>query len=387
MIGLKTPNLLGLSQEPIHQYVRPMLLRRISSASFEAGASSPGGPAGAAQSKWAFWPTALAVGTLSSVLMVACGDSGAPIEPNPLNLSARVIVDATTFRLEGDFALDLVPSDRHGNIFVEDPWTVSTTLEAPASRALATISSGVQPADTQPVASAILIDDSGSMITSDPDRQRATAAQLFWRDILAARPGNLVALLDFGRGNTAPTPGFQQTNLLASFTADQGVLEAGLQQVQAVPGAGTPLYRSAEEVTAWMDSTTPSTYQRTLVIITDGKPGDPPSRDSLFVSAASRHVRIFAVGIAGAGEHDPPTAAAMLVQELATRTGGIYAAADAPIELQNILRTLAKAASPERLLVHLRLSPAPASGTAVAGTVTVVGERGSATASWSFIAP
>ncbi len=330
----------------------------------------------------------LAVTVLSCMLIAACGDSGGPApDSNPLNLAARVVLDSATFQSDGDFALDLVPSDRHGNLFVEDQWTISTTLASPTSVPLTTISQEVQPADTQLVASAILIDDSGSMASSDPDRQRATAAQLFWRDILTARAGNVVALLDFGRGTTAPTPGFDRTNLLAGFTADQGVLEAGLQQVQAVAGGGTPLYRSAEEVIAWVDTTTPSTFQRTLVVITDGNPGDLPFKDSLFSSAASRQVRIFAVGIGDAAQQDPVTTAARLVQELASRTGGIYAAAGSPTELQTILQTLARSASPERLLVHLRLSPAPAAGTPVSGTVTVVGERGSATAPWSFVAP
>jgi hypothetical protein len=324
---------------------------------------------------------------LPCVLVTACGDSGAPLTEPELNLAARVIVDSASFRVGGDFVLDLVPSDRDGNVFVQDAWSISTTLEAPGSASLAMIFSRVEPADTQPVASAILIDDSGSMSSSDPDRQRATAAQLFWRDILRARTGNMVALLDFGRGNTEPTPGFSHTNILAGFTTDEAVLDAGLQQVQSVPGGGTPLYRSALEVVAWIDTMTAPTFQRTLVIITDGNPGDLPSKDALFASAAREQVRIFAVGMADAAQQDPPTTGATLVKELASRTGGIYASADNPLELQGILRTLAEAASPERLQVHLRLSPAPVPGTPVTGAVTVVGGRGSATASWTFVAP
>jgi hypothetical protein len=312
---------------------------------------------------------------------------GSTPEPDPLNLAVRVVVDSETLRSKGDFALDLVPSDRQGHAFIDDQWAISTTLATPTSVSLAMIAHGVQPADTHPVASAILIDDSGSMSSSDPDRQRAYAAQLFWRDILSARVGNLVALLDFGRGDTQPTPGFVQTNLLAGFTADEAVLEAGLSQVQAVAGGGTPLYESAEEVIAWMDTTTPPTFQRTLVLITDGKPRDLRAKESVFATAARAQVRIFAVGIGAAARPDRNASAVMLVQELASLTGGIYAAADHAGELQTILQTLAQSASPARLLVNLRLTPAPAPGATMAGTVSISGERGSATASWSFIAP
>jgi Mg-chelatase subunit ChlD len=327
---------------------------------------------------------------LTCILLAACGDGGSPTpvpDSDTLTLAVRPVVDSESFHSDGDFVLDLVPSDLHGNVFLEDQWTISTKLTTPASARLETISKGVERADTQAAAATILIDDSGSMEFSDPERHRATAAQLFWGDILAARPGNAVALLDFGRGQTEPTPGFEETNLLAGFTADEGVLEAALDQVQAVSGGGTPLYRSAEEVIAWVDTTAATNTDRTLVVITDGKPGDVAFKDSLFAAATRRQVRIFAVGLGVAAQQDPVTEAAALLQEIASRTGGIYAAADSAVELQSILQTLTKSVSPERLLVHLRLTPAPAPGTSVAGSVSVSGERGSAEALWSFVTP
>jgi Mg-chelatase subunit ChlD len=332
---------------------------------------------------------ALGIRTSTVLLVAGCGEGGAgpDPEPEPLDLGVRVVVDSSEFRSEGAFALDLVPADRHGASFVTDEWTISATLSAPTTVPLIPISQEVQPPDTQAIASAILIDDSGSMRFSDPDRRRAAAAQLFWTDILAARPASVVALLDFGRGDTEASPGFDRTVLLAGFTSDQGTLEAALDQIQAVPGGNTPLYSAATEVMDWMDTTTLSGAQRTLVVITDGAPSDGQFADSLFAVAAGHDVRIFAVGVGSAAENDPATTAATLTRELASRTGGIYGAAESPTELETILRTLAKSASPSRLLVHLLLDPAPASGTEIAGTVTVTGERGSATADWSFLAP
>jgi VWA domain-containing protein len=329
--------------------------------------------------------SSLALGTrVSTILLLAgCSEAGGPNpEPEPLDLGVRVVVDSAGFRSEGAFALDLVPADRQGTSFVTEDWAISTTLSVPASVPLVTVSQEVQPPDTHAVAAAILIDNSGSMRFSDPDRERAAAAQRFWTDILAARPSSMAALLDFGRGDAEPTAGFDRTALLAGFTSDPGVLDATLDQIQAVPGGNTPLYSSAREVIAWMDTTTPGSVQRTLVVITDGEPSDDQFADSLFAIASEKQVRIFAVGIGAAAETE-----ATVVRELATRTGGIYGAAESTTELQAILRTLAKSASPSRLLLHLRLDPAPASGTKVQGTVTITGERGTATAPWLFVAP
>jgi hypothetical protein len=268
------------------------------------------------------------------MLLAGCGEAGGPSpELEPLDLGVRVVVDSAEFRSEGVFALDLVPADRHGASFVTDEWTITATLSAPTTVPLITISQEVQPPDTQPVASAILIDDSGSMRFSDPDRQRASAAQIFWNDILAARASSMVALLDFGRGAYEPTAGFNRTVLLAGFTSDEGILDVALDQIQGVPGGNTPLYSSATEVIAWIDTTTPSGLRRTLVVITDGGPSDDQAADSLFAIASAQEVRIFAVGVGAAAKTEPATTAATLVRELAGRTGGIYGAAESPTEL------------------------------------------------------
>ncbi len=324
-------------------------------------------------------------GACLCLLLSSCAESGGPNDPpDPLQIAVVVQVDSGTFRSAGEFTLDLVPSDQGGRTYLTEPWAITTTLSAPPTASLAQLSQEVEPADSQPIATAILIDDSGSMQSSDPDRIRAVAAQLFWRDILPSRPGNIVALLDFGRGSVEPTPGFQRTVLLAGFTGDAAVLDAALSQIEAVPGGLTPLYGSGVEVVRWVDSTTPQAYQRTLVIITDGAPSDTAITDTLYNVAVAHGVRVFAVGVgpaAGEGE------AARRLQELAARTGGIYAAAEPPEELEEVLQTLAMSASPPRLLVHLRLDPVPPQGTSVRGVVALSGAPGNLTGAWSFVAP
>jgi hypothetical protein len=216
----------------------------------------------------------VAVSLLSCTLLASCGDGSGPSPSTPLSLAVAVRLDSAVFRSSGDFALDLVPADQVGNTFVTEPWAITSALTAPSSVALRFLSQVTEPADSLPVMVAILIDDSGSMRSSDPDRHRATAAQLFWNDVLAGRPGNAVGLLDFGRGDVPPSAGFQHVRLLASLTTDSGTLDAALDQIEAQPGGGTPLYAAANEAVTWIDSIAATPSQRVLVIITDGAPSD-----------------------------------------------------------------------------------------------------------------
>ena len=301
-----------------------------------------------------------------------------------------VRLDSAAFRSDGKFVLELVPTDQTGQAFVSDSWDISTTLEAPTSVAVTLDTQRVQPADNRAVAAAIHIDNSGSMLDNDKDRRRATAAQLFWNELLGAGVGNIVALSDFGTPD-APSPGFLKTRLLQSFTPDASLLNARLSSIQAVPGGGTPLYRSSWEVARWFDTTVAAnSYKRTLVIITDGMPGDPLGfKDSLFAAAEAAQIRILAVGVGPASDHGTKSvdSAVAVLRELATQTNGVYAGADDAQQLEPILQTLANVSTSEQLLAELHIAPVPPSGTRVAGTVTIKGTRGRATAGWSFVAP
>lgn len=325
---------------------------------------------------------------LLGLACLACGDSSDPsADPNPLRLSVAIRLDSALFVSTGEFVLDLVPSDVSGRSYVLDPWDIGLQLLAPGSVSGTMLRNDLQPADTAPISSAILIDDSGSMLTADPERRRATAAQLFYRRILPQRPGNRIALLDFGRGEAEPTPGFRQATILAHLTDQEADLDAALDAIQAVPGGGTPLYAAAQEVMAWLDSVADPQSVKSLVVITDGSPDDPDFADSLYALASASRIPIFAVGVGKAGQQDPPTTAALLIEELARRTGGIYAIAEPPVKLESVLQVLAESASPARLLLRVQLAPLVARGTPVQGRVAVEGTRGRASADWSFVAP
>ena len=324
--------------------------------------------------------------SLCGAIGLGCGDGTGPDRPHPLQLSVVASVDSLSFSSDGRFELELVPYDDTGSRYIEDPWDIGVTLASPTTVSLTIGDQRIVPPDSQPTTSAILIDDSGSMQGSDPDRKRADAAQLFWRAVLPARAGNLVALLDFGRGDVPASPGFHRTQLLQPFTPERTLLDAQVASIQAVPGGGTHLYESGTEVARWIDSTVPTgDYTRSMVIMTDGKPSDSTFHDPFFTAAGNAKVRVFAVGLGVAA--DPVSAAAQVVKELAKRTGGVYAAASSPDDLARILTVLASTSRDSHLLVVVQLTPVPPAGTPVDGVASVSGMRGTAEASWSFVAP
>jgi hypothetical protein len=187
------------------------------------------------------------------------------------------------------------------------------------------------------------------------------------------------------------SPGFVKTRLLQGYTTNPAQLDAQLPSIQAQPSGGTPLYRSAFEVVRWTDTTVVEvSARRHVVIITDGFPRDSvPYKDSLFAAAARGGVRIFAVGIGPASDQGPKSSsqAVAVVRELATRTGGIYAGVTDAAQLAPALRALASEPSGDRLLATFALGSVPVRGAVVAGTVTIQGALGRATAGWSFVAP
>ena len=65
----------------------------------------------------------------------------------------------------------------------------------------------------------------------------------------------------------------------------------------------------------------------------------------------------------------------------------MYAGVENNTELTTTFASLAKLTTDGALLVTVRMNPAPAVGTTVAGTVRVANRFGGATAQWSFSAP
>lgn len=330
---------------------------------------------------------------LTGALVVSCSndttDPNDPDNPDALGLAVAVRTDPSTFQQTGEFVLELIPSTRQGQSLVTEQWAITSTLTAPAGLSPAFVSQQIRPPDTTPADVALLVDNSESMLENDPDRLRVTAAELVWNTLLGQQPGQ-VSLLYFGFGPLAPTLGFSATRLLQSWTSDPSALTGILDTLQV--GTSSRIYSSALDVVEWFDTTTSPDHRRVLLLMTDGKLNREGGATvtEVLASAQRAHVNIGTVGLGPASDRGPTSEAeaVTLLQELANGSGGLYAGAATPERLSSTLLSLTAWSSTGVLVSTFRLSPIPAAGTQVTGTVELDNQTfGKAQGPWSFIAP
>lgn len=317
------------------------------------------------------------------------GGGGSGVPANGLHLAIAVRVNPATFPGNGEFDLELIPSDSLGNVLVSEPWTIDPSITAPTGNSISLLSHSISTPDTRPFAIAFDLDNSSSMAVSDPDRLRVTAAQILWNTLFEQTPGSKVSLLYFGLKDQPPSPGFIHTRILQDWTSDTTQLKGKLDTLQTQ--FGSPLYSSLLEAANWVDTTQSATeFQRALMVLTDGEPSDTAKRDDLLAAAAASGMPIYAVGLgpaASAGSQSKPAAVAKL-QELANLTGGIYASAPTPEQLSPVLQSLVVSSTTGALIAHVKISPVPPAGTAISGSVKLTHPlRGSVSGPWTFTSP
>lgn len=341
--------------------------------------------------------TALAL-VLGSLALAACGTEPPPPEPevpeppippssNALKLSVGVRLDPN-FRSNGEFVLELFPSDASGTLLVGDQWTASSTFYRPAGTTGALVSQQVGTGSNQSNAVAIDIDDSGSMQDNDPQRERRNAAQAFWRTLLPQSPSNEVALFDFGV--SAPSTGFARTRMIQALTNDTAQLNAVADSIHHFNGTSSPLYHSVLEVGRWLAPQATGDMRKAVIVITDGLPNqDEQYRDSVITEMQRLNVRVYSVGIGPASDRNAnkDQDAVNIVRDLANKTGGLYAGVENNTDMTAILQAFAAAAGSGALEVRFKLGAVPPRGYTVGGIVTLTGPDGTVSAPWTFISP
>ncbi|MCU0649673.1 MAG: VWA domain-containing protein [Gemmatimonadaceae bacterium] len=326
--------------------------------------------------------------------LAACldeGVTGAGVDvPAVASVSVSgVRLDAAQFRQSGEFALGILAIDEAGDIILDERTDLTLTLqqqqspEVPPLQIIRRQTERVEP-NASTTRAAILLDNSGSMSTSDPTRLRAAAARLFWEAIFAASPSNAVSMLDFGQPASV---GFVDTRLLQSWTSDPALLTAQLPRIQ--PSGGTPLYGSLFEVMRWIDTTGSANTNRVVLLLSDGAPTDASRRTAVLQSLPTRNITVHTVGLGSASDLSPSasTSAVTAMREIADASGGVYAAATDAAALGQIFNVLASASSRGQLISRFQVVPVPPSGTTLRGLVLVNAGGRVATASWSFVAP
>ncbi len=324
--------------------------------------------------------------------LAACSDSSGPSQPPIQTLAVSgVQLNAATFRANGQFGLGLLATSTSGDAILSPGVGVSAAVTAisvgnPSASTIARVGTNATNPQNGATQATILMDNSGSMSSTDPGRLRAAAAKLFWEAVLPVRTTNRVAFLDFGAG---ATPGLVATRILVPFTTSAARLDSALVRVAA--GGGTPLYESLLATARWVDtSTSGSSDNRVMLLLSDGQPNSRANRDSAIATAARANIIVHTVGLGPASDlatTGRDTVAIGAIREIADRTGGVYAAATDASALGPIFANIARASSRGQLVTTFAISPVPASGTRVSGTVTVTSGGTSQTATWTFVAP
>ncbi|PYP70175.1 MAG: hypothetical protein DMD41_15450 [Gemmatimonadetes bacterium] len=323
--------------------------------------------------------------------MLGCKEASAPQAPRVTALAvAGIRVASASFSADGTFELGLVATDTHGDAILSTSVKVTADItsvgNSSASLPAITVKQtrAVQPSGL-PVAAGIDIDDSGSMSSNDQNRLRAAAAQTFWETVFTVRSTNQIALFDFGAGTTT---GLNDSRLLQDWTSDRTLLAAQLSRLAA--SGGTPLYESVLDVIGYVNtSRAASQFQRVMLLMTDGQPNSNTNRTNAITAAKNAGIPIHTVGLGPASDVSPlrEASAVQAVRELAEQTGGVYASATDAAALAPLFQTLAQVSSQGQLITAFQITPVPASGMRISGTVTVTSGGGTATANWSFVAP
>jgi hypothetical protein len=308
-------------------------------------------------------------------------ERGTPVQP-PCAVVDLVLVAATPsphFQTDGVLELVLLPRDADGNLLLDCDWSVVAGVDGDVGAGVTSVLS--VPQDPMPTAFALDLDSSGSMASADPQMTRVGAAQDFIGITELARPDNVHGVFTFPRDGFAP---FAVTETLAAFTDDGAAASAAVAQVGA-PGGTTPLFESAIEVLDHQDDVVGSAYRTSLVLFSDGEPGDRYyTIDDLLAAAAATGTTIPTIGLGGASQtsDSPDLDAVDVMQRLAFETNGSFSSATESGDLETAFANLAASVS-GHIVVTVVFTAPPPSGSFVSGTISV--EHAGST--WSFIAP
>ena len=195
----------------------------------------------------------------------------------------------------------------------------------------------------------ILAIDASDSMAGGPETEAVAAAKIFTQRRAATQEIGLVAF----NGSV---------NVVRQPTIDPGQLHAAFARVPRL-AYGTRLFDAIQRSIRLLAANKISAGS--IVILSDGADlGSQTTLAKVAAAARAQHVRVFTVGLRS-GAFDGTT-----LRALASRTGGSYAEASSPSELENIYSQLGSKLSREYLLTYRSLA---APGSTVDVTVTLAG--------------
>lgn len=218
--------------------------------------------------------------------------------------------------------------------------------------------------DARPLAVALAIDQSGSMVSppataSDPGDERITQSQAFV-DRLGG--GSVASVFEFHGGAGG-------VGLVVDWTDDKAALKDGLDSLRTGEGGMTPLYDAMIATVSAAGTRSPELV-RAAIVLTDGLDNTSTATPAdVILLARGLDVPVFAIGLgnpATPGSIDQATLSA-----IAGQTGGAFYFAEDPAALESVFGSLTEVLrSSYRVEVAFEVDPPLSS----AGTYTVTGK-------------
>jgi uncharacterized protein YegL len=276
------------------------------------------------------------LGALLLVVGVGCDSSGSSDGGDAEVKSVAVTGTQVPadFQTNGEFGVSATPLDGGGNGIISKNLKAEVTIERNPSTASAKQSqpivasvavSSTSGPSSNPLAVPIVLDGSGSMGGSDPNRLRVDGANAFIDQLDNGSVTFEAAVFEFPGSNPA-NPDFGDTDFFAGFTSDVDSLKNGTAKAQA--SGGTPMYNSLAEILAYAEDEKPqSSFRKAIVLLADGQPSTfGVTRDSVCTSANEKNTPIFGIGLGPASDladfPDPGAIAEM--RGISDCTGGAY---------------------------------------------------------------
>ena len=292
----------------------------------------------------------------------------------------------------GDIGLTTLPQDSAGNAVLAADLKVTMKLLTPEPIDIDVSSTEctVPDVNKKSVGIGVIIDDSGSMALNDPNRKRKDATVSFLGTL---GPADKVLLTDYGNSDdnlrdllcVLNTPTGACSPPTAAFSADKAALIKATEAISE--GGGTPLYESCTQMTSLVN--TINDQRRGMLLLSDGEPNSDTAKGTCLSGAKAASIPVYTVGLgpAAEGSESAQPEAVKVLRELATETGGSYASANDPTQLDQLFKNVggALAKGSCRTTAKVRDFSKIVPGSKIQGEVTI-GDKG-AKATFEFVAP
>lgn len=180
--------------------------------------------------------------------------------------------------------------------------------------------------DTGPYSAILLMDQSGSILSTDPTDSRIQAGKIFFS---ALSPPDNALLAAFASAGSLP----YELSYWGSFTSSGSSFYTYLDDLSRLEGGGTPLYASTASMIDLV-STQGSNSNRAVVVFTDGKDTDGGwTREQVTSLARSKSVKLFTVGLSEQVD-------VKVLSQMAAETGGSMVWAKDARQLVSLYGTL-----------------------------------------------